>query len=753
MQLRATFESVRTDDPRLFVVKVAGHLGTRERRAVEDLVERCRSTGKDRVVFDFGSIESLGGSVAKVLGSFARDMEAQGHPPWFVGASPVVQSFLTARFTGTTPRFADDLETARASLDDEPTLTIAPSMTDEPDQASASKAWKADPAPVAPVEDADAVSRAVETLSAEELLAEADGSDSGASPGDAADEDRPVTQRDAGASGDQDPARLPPALDDGVTRRHSYLTLADAQPMLQELGDLRAVKPVLEGLLHGADLAETVHLFVLEGDRLARVPNDPDDDPLALPASGEVCNVLQRRAGPVDLIDVVESDLGEDESDVLTRLNCQVVVPVFVDDRMEGVFFVRKSQAGEEYVSSEELALDLLARQVGQDLDIGRRRQRGEPGPEEKKLRAQLRRQRSVMQLGRELHRIDDEERLISRLMISLIGEMGVASAIYLVVRDDRLVPEHCYGIDADEIGPLPVVAPERVAALDHVLRPESADPDEWGASVVQLDRLGVDVIIPLRGNEHTSGLLALAARRAKGSGNFDPEYLQALIHQAGVAAENVRSVRALEDQALHVARTLVTLNEKRIGASETASTDLVVHYVARVAERMNYDREHRLDLLYGAVLRDVGMIEISDLVLKSPRNLTPEEWKLVQRHPIAGAEILRGTGFSDVTCDVVLHHHERFNGEGYPHRLRGTAVPQGARIVSVVESYVAMIRDTPYRAALSPDEAVAVLEENWEMRYDPVVIEVFVEILRDDPTPGLDDADVDDLLRTTATV
>ena len=154
----------------------------------------------------------------------------------------------------------------------------------------------------------------------------------------------------------------------------------------------------------------------------------------------------------------------------------------------------------------------------------------------------------------------------------------------------------------------------------------------------------------------------------------------------------------------------------------------------------MNVDKEQRRELLYGAVLRDVGMIEISDLVLKSPRSLSPEEWKLVQRHPISGVDILRAMRFSDLTCDVVLHHHERFNGEGYPHGLRGTAIPQGARIVSVVESYVAMIRDTPYRTALSAEEARAVMLENWEMRYDPIVIEVFIAILESEPAPeGLD--------------
>lgn len=714
MQLRATFEALKTDDPDLFVVKIVGHLGTRERRAVEDLVKKCRDAGKEKVIFDFEGIESLGGSVAKVLGDFAKSMQDEGHPPWFVGASPVVQSFLTARFTDVSPHFAEDLHTARVALDGAPVLN-----TDGP------------PAPP-DTDPVDEVTEVVETLSAEELLGEDD------------DDDAPAPEPAPAA-------RVPRVEEDGVTRRHSYITLADAQPMLQELGDLRAARPILEGLLHGADLADSSHMFVLEGDRMVEdQPADPDD-PMWLPASGEICTILQRRAGPVDLVDVADIEINDDESDVLTKLNCQVVVPIFVDEQMEGIFFVRKTQAGEEYVSSEELALDLLARQVGQDLNIGRRRQRGEAGPEEKKLRGQLRRQRTVLRLCKELHSIDEEDRLISRLMISLIGEMGVAGAIYLVVEGDHLVPRHCYGIDEEKLGPLEVSAPSRIADLDELVRPEHADPKLWGQASESLRELGVDAVIPLRGPVKTFGLLALAARRSENSGSFDPDYLQALIHQAAVACDHVRAVHELEDQTLRVAKTLIALIEKRIGAGNMASTDLVTYYVSRVAERMNYDKDHRRDLLYGAVLRDIGMIEISDLVLKSPRNLTPEEWKLVQRHPISGVEILRAMKFSDVTCDVVLHHHERFNGEGYPHRLRGTAVPQGARIVSVVESYVAMIRDTPYRPALSADEAMAVLEENWEMRYDPVVIENFVAILKDDPTPDLGNGEVEGLLTGVA--
>ena len=754
---RATFESIKTDDPDLFVVRISGHLGTRQRPVVENLVQKCRDKGKDRVVFDFSALESMGGSVARVLGAFAAELSRQGHGPWFIGASPVVQSFLTARFDSVMPNFADDLHTAQVALSGRPVLqrdgasapagvdddeALAGAADDVPDDlieggaadAGPDDADDADDAGEVDALDAEAIDTAIETLSAEELLAE--------------DEERPEDEASADDAPSKErppvPASAPP--DEGVTRRHSYLTLVEAEPLLVEIGRLRDAKPILDGLLHGADLAETCELFCVEGDHLEQIGGDAVDEPLRLPGSGAVSTVLRRRAAPVDLVDITDMDLAEQESDVLTELNCQVAVPVFVNDTLEGVFFVRKSTVGEEYVSSEELALDLLARQVGHLLGEGRRRGSDEVSAEEKKLRAQLRRQRTVLRLCRELHDIEEEEQLVSRLLISLIGEMGVGAAAYLVFEHGDLVARHAYGIEEDELGPMAVPAPARVRELDEMLLLERADAQVWGDALVDLDKLGFDVLMPLRSEEELFGVLALATRRAQAAGNFDPDYLKSLIHQAGVAAENVRAVRELEDHILHVAKTLIALIEKRIGPNTTASTELVTWYTARVAEALNYDPEHRRDLLYGAVLRDVGMIEISDLVLKSPRSLTPEEWKLVQRHPISGVDILRSMHFSDVTCDVVLHHHERFNGEGYPHGLRGTAIPQGARIVSVVESFVAMIRDTPYRPALSEDEALAVLEENWEMRYDPVVVETFVQVHRSAPAPS-DIAEMDSLL------
>ena len=98
---------------------------------------------------------------------------------------------------------------------------------------------------------------------------------------------------------------------------------------------------------------------------------------------------------------------------------------------------------------------------------------------------------------------------------------------------------------------------------------------------------------------------------------------------------------------------------------------------------------------------------------------------------------MLRRMKFAEHTAKVVLCHHERFNGEGYPSGLQGPQIPLGARIVSVVESYAAMLQERPTRAALSEEEALNTLRENWGIRYDPEVIKAFVEVVEEELRTG----------------
>jgi len=144
--------------------------------------------------------------------------------------------------------------------------------------------------------------------------------------------------------------------------------------------------------------------------------------------------------------------------------------------------------------------------------------------------------------------------------------------------------------------------------------------------------------------------------------------------------------------------------------------------------------------VMFGALLHDVGKIGISDSILRKPGRLTAEEWVEMRRHPIIGEEICRPLASSRHFAPIVRHHHERWDGLGYPDRLRGEEIPIGARIVGLVDSFDAMIYDRPYRAAEGVEEAVAELRTGAGHQFDPDLVEPFTQIVEHDDLAGTDD-------------
>src|SRR6185295_9333630 len=201
------------------------------------------------------------------------------------------------------------------------------------------------------------------------------------------------------------------------------------------------------------------------------------------------------------------------------------------------------------------------------------------------------------------------------------------------------------------------------------------------------------------------------------------------LSHQGAVAISNARVQRAQEERNLGLVRGMMALIESRDGYAK-GSTERVVRYVSAVARLLDYPKEHLKSLVYGAVLRDIGMITVSGLILKNPAHLSEEEWSLIKQHPIRGAQILEEMNFPKEVIAIVLNHHERWGGEGYPSGIRGQEIPLGARIVSLVDAYVAMTSERPYRRALPYEKARQVIAENWGSPFDPSVVEIFLNVL-----------------------
>jgi putative two-component system response regulator len=167
------------------------------------------------------------------------------------------------------------------------------------------------------------------------------------------------------------------------------------------------------------------------------------------------------------------------------------------------------------------------------------------------------------------------------------------------------------------------------------------------------------------------------------------------------------------------------------------AKDPMTEHHCGRVADRAlvlarlaGLDADAIEAVGYGAVLHDVGKIGVAESVITKPGRLSDQERLEMQRHPLIGAEILRPLRLGTIVGPIVRGHHERWDGAGYPDGLRGEGIPIGARIVSVVDAYDAMIHDRPYRSRLTDDEAREELRRHRGSQFDPELVDLLLASL-----------------------
>ncbi len=154
-----------------------------------------------------------------------------------------------------------------------------------------------------------------------------------------------------------------------------------------------------------------------------------------------------------------------------------------------------------------------------------------------------------------------------------------------------------------------------------------------------------------------------------------------------------------------------------------------VVRYTLAIADRLGVPPADRPDIARGALLHDIGKIGIPDAILLKAGPLTPAEWEEMRRHPQIGWTILKSIAFLQVPADIVLSHQERFDGGGYPRGLQGEAIPLGARIFAIADTFDAMTTDRPYRRRSPFAAALEEIQRCAGTQFDPRCAEAFLSI------------------------
>jgi HD-GYP domain-containing protein (c-di-GMP phosphodiesterase class II) len=184
--------------------------------------------------------------------------------------------------------------------------------------------------------------------------------------------------------------------------------------------------------------------------------------------------------------------------------------------------------------------------------------------------------------------------------------------------------------------------------------------------------------------------------------------------------------IRKIRSGAIFALNQMLDLKDLDTGMHSTR----LAEWAVRVGEHFGMPESELRDLETGAILHDIGKVGVADAILNKPGKLDPEERKQVERHSEYGWAILRTIPTFERTSLLVLHHHERIDGHGYPAGLGGTDIPLGARIVCVVDSFDAMISNRSYRKGLPVEEAIRRLRADSKTQFDAEVVELFVGVV-----------------------
>ncbi len=204
------------------------------------------------------------------------------------------------------------------------------------------------------------------------------------------------------------------------------------------------------------------------------------------------------------------------------------------------------------------------------------------------------------------------------------------------------------------------------------------------------------------------------------------------ITQKAASAIENIALYENIYDNLFATLYAFVTALEVRDLYTRKHSTR-VAKYADMIASEMGCSEEEMDIINFAGSLHDIGKIGIRDDILLKPGRLTDEEYEKIKEHPVIGADIISKLGLWDREMEIIRHHHERFDGDGYPDRLQGLEIPKLSRILCVADSFDAMASDRAYRKKMEKNEVLDIIKENSGTQFDPEVVKAFLTIADQD--------------------
>lgn len=360
------------------------------------------------------------------------------------------------------------------------------------------------------------------------------------------------------------------------------------------------------------------------------------------------------------------------------------------------------------------------------------------PAPETQKLyERKLMELETLFAVAQELAEALEIDRMLPTFLMMATGQFSTdRAAVLFESRPGQYTVRAQRGLEPSQTEKLIIAVPSIILQLRGAAAPLDVSvlsmmvPESERPRLSAFSDAGLLTFAPLRFQDR---LLGIACLGPKISGReLEPDERRlfgALSNLAAVSVETARLVEKFKQTFTGVVRALVTAVEAK-DAFTRGHTERVTRYAALLSVELGLDPETHQNLLFGAVLHDVGYIGVPEEVLRMPDGITSEQLAELRRHPIIGSNILKDLAVLSNSVDAVRYHHEHYDGSGYPDGLVGEEIPIIARIIAVCDAFDAMTSERRYREAKTREEAAEEIRRHAGTQFDPAVAKAFLNLI-----------------------
>ncbi|HUV85784.1 MAG TPA: HD domain-containing phosphohydrolase [bacterium] len=417
----------------------------------------------------------------------------------------------------------------------------------------------------------------------------------------------------------------------------------------------------------------------------------------------------------------------------------QFVLPFSIADKIIAVLVVGEKKDGGAVANEERRLLRYLGTSLNLALDkhlAASRPPDHSPGAK-REIGRKAMEMETLFTVSQSLAEAIETEKMLPALLMMATGQFSTDRAVVLLrAPDGGLEVGAARGLDAEALHEL-TIPPQGLAdvvdghagpALVGALAEELEEGDR--RQLEPFVEKGIAALAPIRFKNRLIGIVGLGAKIT--GREFDADELRLLAALVNLAAVSIETARLLEKTKKNyggLVRALISAIEAKDKYTR-GHTERVTLYASALADEIGLKEDRRQDLLFGAVLHDVGYLGVPEEVLRMPNGITEEQLAELRRHPLIGADILRGIPLLRNALDGVRYHHEHYDGSGYPDGLAGEDIPLIARVIAVADSFDAMTTGRRYREAKSKEEAAREITAARGAQFDPAIADAFVRLL-----------------------